>query len=183
MSHHTGSVPNTPRATDWRHASACSRPGVDPDVFHANESDTRSVREARAICASCPSRVPCLTNAYMVDDEWGIHAGLTSRQRNAHLKKADGNITRAVADALGDTTVLLKNLYWQHTQPAGRHRVWTDHRDMVTVRNVTYTVNRLAWIALHGADAVGHVFRTCDVESCVAEACLMDRTARKAAVV
>jgi hypothetical protein len=181
MSHYSGSVPDPERTPNWLDASACSQPGVDPDLFHANESDTRALREARAICAGCPSRVPCLTNAYEQYDQWGIHAGLTHRQRNTYLKKAGGNITRAVADALSDTRVLLKNLYWQHSEPRGRHRVWTDHRDIVTVRNVAYTISRLAWIALHGTDASGHVIRTCDVDGCIAEACLADRTARKAA--
>ena len=176
---YTGSVPESERAVDWRDNAACTQPGIDPEVFHATEAERAAVQEARAICARCPSRIPCLTNAYTQNDQWGIHAGLTYRQRKAQLKKAGGNITRAVADALDDTTVLLKNLYWQHTEARGRHRVWTDHRDWMNVRGKPYTVNQLAWIALHGAVANGHVTRTCEVDGCVAAGCLADRTARK----
>ncbi|MGY5048253.1 WhiB family transcriptional regulator [Streptomyces sp. 900105755] len=181
MTHHTGSIPDTHRATDWRDNSACSQRGVDPDVFHATEADHAALREARAVCAGCPTRVACLTSAYQEHDEWGIRAGLTPRQRKIILKKADRNITRAVADALGDPTVLLKNLYWQHTQQAGRHRVWTDHRDWVNVRGKPFTVNQLAWRAIHGFAPEGHVVRTCEVDKCVADACLADDVTRKQA--
>ncbi|WP_435279286.1 WhiB family transcriptional regulator [Streptomyces sp. 1222.5] len=181
MSLNTGSVTDRRRATDWQDTAACARPNINVEVFHAREGDKPSVTQARSICGHCPSRIACLTTAFTEGDQWGIRAGLTPRQRTAHLKKANGNITRAVADALNDTAVLLKNLYWQHTETRGRHRVWLDHRDWVNVRGKPYTINRLAWIALNGHDPHGHVTRTCNVERCIAQGCLTDGTTRKQA--
>lgn len=182
MTHYEGSVPETQRKTDWRDNAACVAPGVDPDIFHAGDRNTLATGQARTICDGCPSRVPCLTNAYNEGDEWGIYAGLTPRQRRAALRKAEGNVARAVADVLNDTTVLLHNIYFHHIRAiAGGHVLWTDTRQFINVRNKPYTVHQVAWIALHGTQPMGHVQRACDVEGCVAKACLTDRWMRNRA--
>jgi len=167
--------------TEWKRSAACATPAVDPDLFHAGERDPQAVKQARTICNRCTQRTACLTAAYKEDDEWGIRAGLTPRQRAANLRKADGNIARAVADALESTPLLLQQIYRHHAQPApDGHVLWTDHRHWVNVRGTPYTVHRLAWIALHGVEPVGSVTRSCQVEGCVAKGCLVDRRARSA---
>lgn len=165
---------------DWRAHAACI--GEDAELFHAGERDPRAVEQARAICNRCTVRTGCLMAAYAEEDEYGLRAGLTPRQRSAFLRKADGNVARAVADALENTALLLRQIYLHHARPAGDgHVLWTDTRHFINVRSKPYTVHKLAWIALHGVEPVGHVTRVCGVEGCVAEGCLADRRGRDAA--
>lgn len=172
------SVPDSLRSTAWQDAAACRT--EDPELFYASERDPRGVEAAREICGRCPSRTGCLTAAYQEGDTWAIRGGLTNRQRGALLRKHGGNITRAVADALEDTALLLREIYTHHAQPSdGGHVMWTDHRHAITVRGKPYTVHQIAWQALHGRPPVGHVQRSCAVEGCVAQGCLTDRPMRE----
>ena len=177
MTHYSGSIPTTPRKPNWRDNAACI--GANPELFHAGERDPHATEEARTICGRCTVRTACLIAAYQEDDQHGLRAGLTHRQRNTYLRKAEGDITRAVAEALETTAILLQQIYRHHAKPApGGHMVWTDHRHLVTVRGVPYTPARLAWIAFHGTEPIGQVKRACQVEGCVAKACLTDRWMR-----
>ncbi|GAA2279291.1 hypothetical protein GCM10010149_23780 [Nonomuraea roseoviolacea subsp. roseoviolacea] len=51
-----------------------------PDAFTDEPADVREEREARAkaVCASCPARVPCLLYAMAIKPRVGVWAGLTS---------------------------------------------------------------------------------------------------------
>lgn len=167
------------RTADWLAAAACAAKTVDANLFHAGERDPEATAKARAVCNRCPSRTPCLLAAYAEGDEWSVRAGLTPRQRAAVLRKADGNVARAVTDALENTLFLLQQIYRRHAKPAGGgHMVWSDTRNWISVRQQPYTVHQLAWEALHGTKPFGHVQRSCDVEGCVAKACLTDRWMR-----
>lgn len=177
MTNYNAGALSTRRAPDWRGRAACI--GENPEVFHAGERDPEAVKAARGICNRCPVRTACLLAAYTEGDQWAIRASLTPRQRNAHLKKADGNIARAVADALETTAILLQQIYRHHAKPThGGHVVWTDHRKWINVRHKPYTVHQLAWIAHHGTEPIGHVQRACDTEGCVAKTCLTDKWMR-----
>lgn len=168
--------------TNWKTSAACASKDVNPDIFHAGERHPDAVKQARAVCNGCPVRTPCLLSAYHESDEHGIRAGLTPRQRNAHLRKAGGSITRAVTEALESTAVVLRSIFLNHAQPTGDgHVVWTDQRHWINVRGTPYTVNRIAWVAHYGVESIGQVHRTCDVEGCVAKDCLTNRRARTAA--
>lgn len=165
---------------NWRRKAACA--GKDGDLFYAGEREPKAVQEARSICTPCPVRTACLTAAYVEGDEWSIRAGTTPRQRNAFLRKNDGNVARAVSDALETTMVVLQQLYRRHTRPVeGGHMVWTDTRVCITVRKVAYTPQRIAWIAFYGVDPVGQVRPSCEVEGCVAQGCLTNRWMRELA--
>jgi len=178
----TRSIPDTPRAASWADTAACR--SEDPDLFHAGERDPKAMEEARSICNRCPSRAGCLTAAYQEGDDWGVRGGLTPRQRRAALRKANGDITQAVAEATGDATALLRRIYSHHARPDGDGHVrWTDHRHQISVRNTVYTPNQLAFQAHYGRPPVGHVERVCDVERCVARACLADRPMRERAAI
>ncbi|WP_406417955.1 WhiB family transcriptional regulator [Streptomyces sp. NBC_01614] len=163
--------------SNWATAAACF--GEDPELFHAGERDPGAIKQARDICNRCSVRTACLIAAYQEGDEHALRAGLTSRQRRSHLRKADGNVARAVANALEATPVVLREIYHLHAQPAGDgHVLWTDHRHVINVRGTPYTVTRLAWVALYGGEPIGSVQRACRVDMCVAQPCLTDRRMR-----
>ncbi|MFJ2000302.1 WhiB family transcriptional regulator [Streptomyces chartreusis] len=158
---------------NWTKAAACV--GEDPELFHAGERNPGAVEQARLICNRCPVRTACLIAAYREDDRHGLRAGLTPRQRRAHLRKTGGNVPQAVALALQSTGVVLRQIYRHHAKPAdGGHVLWTDHRHVINVRGVPYTPTRIAWIAHHGAEPIGSVQRACALDMCVAKACLTD---------
>ena len=64
---------------------ACTRPGVDPSIFTSEEDDQQAVTAARAVCCSCPVRVPCRLYAYDANP-YGVYAGETQTERTANLK-------------------------------------------------------------------------------------------------
>jgi WhiB family transcriptional regulator, redox-sensing transcriptional regulator len=64
---------------------ACAEPGVDPSIFTSEEDDQRAVAAARAVCWSCPVRLPCRRYAYAVNP-YGVYAGETQSERVANLK-------------------------------------------------------------------------------------------------
>lgn len=176
---YTGSTPDTEPARDWKRRAACAAQGIDADLFHAGERNPHATEQARSICNGCPVKTACLIAAYAEGDEWAVRAGLTYRQRKTALRKAGGNVARAVTDALETVTVVLQQIYRHHAQPAaGGHMVWTDSRAWVNVRGIPYTTHRIAWLALYGTEPIGNVQRVCDVEGCVAKGCLTDRWMR-----
>ena len=62
---------------DWREAAACR--GADVDTFFpVTEEDAGA---ARAICATCPVREPCLEFALAVRQLEGVWGGLTDTER------------------------------------------------------------------------------------------------------
>lgn len=79
----------------WRHAAACA--GTDPDIFYPVPETPPGRRpaqpkpdyyeQARAICAKCPVRDQCLTEAMAEESgqgsfsRWGMRGGLTPRER------------------------------------------------------------------------------------------------------
>ena len=69
-------------STSWQHAARCR--GIDPDVFHPQSDEEAD--EAKAICASCPVREPCLEYALVVREKLGVWGGLTERERRRVLR-------------------------------------------------------------------------------------------------
>ena len=67
---------------------ACAQAGVDPSIFTSEEDDQRAVAAARAVCWSCPVRLPCRGYAYAVNP-YGVYAGETQSERVANLKVRD----------------------------------------------------------------------------------------------
>ena len=64
---------------------ACAQAGVDPSIFTSEEDDQRTVTAARAVCWSCPVRLPCRRYAYAANP-YGVYAGETQSERVANLK-------------------------------------------------------------------------------------------------
>jgi WhiB family redox-sensing transcriptional regulator len=78
--------------TDWRLDAACLG---NWKPFHAPHYERgpavhRRVQEAKAICATCPVRTPCLELALDTYDRHGIYGGTTARERRALAKTRNG---------------------------------------------------------------------------------------------
>jgi WhiB family transcriptional regulator, redox-sensing transcriptional regulator len=68
--------------TPWEELAACR--GADPELFFPVSSTGPSlvqIREAKAICAACPVRQPCLAYALDTRQEFGIWGGLDEQER------------------------------------------------------------------------------------------------------
>jgi WhiB family redox-sensing transcriptional regulator len=71
-----------PAATGWREEAAC-RP-ADPELFFPIGSVGQAKAEilrAKAVCAACPVRRPCLTYALTTGQEFGIWGGRDENER------------------------------------------------------------------------------------------------------
>ena len=67
----------------WRQHAACR--GVDPDIFYpASEEDAEP---AKAICAQCPVRQPCLEYALTNRERDGVWGGATEKERRRMLRQ------------------------------------------------------------------------------------------------
>jgi WhiB family redox-sensing transcriptional regulator len=70
---------------DWRLDAACAQ--VDPELFFPETGQVPQVAQAKAVCAGCVVRGPCLEVALhglqARDDHTGIFAGTTARERVA----------------------------------------------------------------------------------------------------
>jgi WhiB family redox-sensing transcriptional regulator len=62
---------------DWRLEAACR--GVDPDLFYPGRGV--STGPAKATCATCAVREPCLDFALSTNEKFGIWGGQSERQR------------------------------------------------------------------------------------------------------
>jgi WhiB family transcriptional regulator, redox-sensing transcriptional regulator len=73
---------------DWRAAGACAQ--ADPDLFFPISSTGRALGQfakAKAICAACPVRRPCLEFALENDLVYGIWGGTTPAERQARRRE------------------------------------------------------------------------------------------------
>jgi hypothetical protein len=59
--------------------AACTRPGIDPELFFPDEQYSASVSQAREVCLTCPVRARCLE--LFGDLPYGIVGGLTASER------------------------------------------------------------------------------------------------------
>lgn len=69
--------------TSWRQRAACL--GADPGIFHpANDEEADA---AKAICAGCEVRQPCLEEALAAREPEGIWGGTTALERRRILRR------------------------------------------------------------------------------------------------
>ena len=67
-------------AQPWRKRAACA--GLDPDLFFpAKNSGQGAAEDARRVCASCPVREDCLTDALDTFDHFGVRGGMSPKER------------------------------------------------------------------------------------------------------
>ena len=69
----------------WRDQARCR--GIDPQVFHPPEEDDEAAAQAKAICALCPVREPCLEYAVSTREKEGVWGGMTARERRRLIRQ------------------------------------------------------------------------------------------------
>jgi len=92
----------------WWTDAPCAQ--ADPDAWFPDVGDFAS-RQVLAICRSCPLRRACLAAA-LLQDEYGIWAGTTARDRNAihRLLEAGVSVATVVEFALASPTGTLRGV-------------------------------------------------------------------------
>src|SRR5437763_10056913 len=68
----------------WRESAACRH--ADPELFFPLSRSGRAAaetRQAKAVCAGCPVRLPCLTYALATHQAHGIWGGYDDEERRA----------------------------------------------------------------------------------------------------
>jgi WhiB family redox-sensing transcriptional regulator len=67
----------------WRQRAGCR--GVDPDVFYPASDE--EAEAAKAICAVCPVKEPCLEYALSRRERDGVWGGATERERRRMIRQ------------------------------------------------------------------------------------------------
>jgi WhiB family transcriptional regulator, redox-sensing transcriptional regulator len=67
----------------WRQYARCL--GADPELFHPHADDPADA--AKAICAVCPVREPCLEYAITAREKQGVWGGLTEKERRRLIRQ------------------------------------------------------------------------------------------------
>lgn len=67
----------------WRQHGACR--GTDPDIFYPVTDE--EAEEAKAICATCPVREPCLEYALATRERDGVWGGASERERRRMIRQ------------------------------------------------------------------------------------------------
>ena len=67
----------------WRQKAACK--GVDPEIFYPVSEEEADV--AKAICAECAVRQPCLEYALANRERDGVWGGATEKERRRILRQ------------------------------------------------------------------------------------------------
>ncbi len=69
----------------WRKRAACR--GIDVEVFYTMTEDEADAAPAKAICAECPVRQPCLEHALTHREREGVWGGASERERRRILRQ------------------------------------------------------------------------------------------------
>lgn len=169
---------------DWRAQAACL--GSEDAMFP--DSQTDAIATAKAICGPCPVKEFCLQAA--LDEErgasakyrFGIRGACTPSQR--HHADEDRLTAAQVLNRQHLRTVptgdLLKHLYDTNTTLSGDgHLIWTGTFPSLSVRDMRFTVGRLAFQVGVGREPDGQVQRSCDRYRCVLPGHLTDGVMRE----
>lgn len=69
----------------WRKRAACR--GIDVEVFYPMTEEEADAAPAKAICAECPVRQPCLEHALTHREREGVWGGASERERRRILRQ------------------------------------------------------------------------------------------------
>jgi WhiB family redox-sensing transcriptional regulator len=72
-----------PTTQGWRQYARCL--GADPDLFYPVSDDAGEA--AKAICAVCPVREPCLEYAVTAREKEGVWGGRTEKERRRLIRQ------------------------------------------------------------------------------------------------
>ena len=67
---------------NWRESANCAT--TDPELFFPHKGG--SGQAARTICSMCPVQTECLTAALLEDNQQGIRAGTSARERRRMMQ-------------------------------------------------------------------------------------------------
>jgi WhiB family redox-sensing transcriptional regulator len=70
-------------SSSWRQHAACR--GLDPDIFYPPSDEEAA--EAKAVCAQCAVRQPCLEHALTSRERDGVWGGATERERRRMIRQ------------------------------------------------------------------------------------------------
>ena len=70
---------------NWRQYARCL--GADPEVFYPPSESDEGSEAAKAICAVCPVREPCLEHAITAREKQGVWGGLDERERRRLVRQ------------------------------------------------------------------------------------------------
>lgn len=82
--------------------------GLATDLFFDDDED--AVELAKAVCAGCTVRLPCLLVAFSFNEQHGVFGGLTDRERRSMIRRAGGRapLIRALRRGEGPEAVELE---------------------------------------------------------------------------
>jgi WhiB family redox-sensing transcriptional regulator len=69
----------------WRSSAACR--GLDPQLFYPVTDEEHDAAPAKAVCAVCPVREPCLDHALGSREKEGVWGGATERERRRIIRQ------------------------------------------------------------------------------------------------
>lgn len=160
------------RTTEWTVRAAC----VGYLSLFEREDNT-SLEKARTICATCPLRPRCLTDAMAEEghsDEWrraGVRGGLTPNERARLARRirsaADGQTVPLTAEPQPHARNPHDVLEGRSIHLGGGHREWQGSMP-VAVNGVSYTPRQLAWVVAHGEKPAGRLQKLCAHKGCIA---------------
>lgn len=86
---HVGTIQARWHTTDWRAQAVCSDEEVASLFFPVGVTGAAEVqiREAKAVCMTCPVREECLSFAITTNQEYGIWGGTSEEERRV-LRRA-----------------------------------------------------------------------------------------------
>lgn len=177
---YTGAIPDTmTRPKDWLATAPCKD---DADAMFPG-SNRDDIDYAKSFCRRCPAVERCLQWALETGEEHGVWGGLSEAERRTLQRRALRPIS--IDDYTGtpktrsSTGLTLQQVWDMHTQPEGKHLLWTGPKVINRPQPVgQVTANRLAFYLDRGHWAQGDVKRTCNMRGCVRPAHLNDRVER-----
>ena len=69
----------------WHAKAACQ--GLAPEIFYPTTDDDADAAAAKAVCAECQVREPCLEFALAVREKDGVWGGATERERRRMIRQ------------------------------------------------------------------------------------------------
>ncbi len=69
----------------WHSKAACQ--GLAPEIFYPTTDDDADAAAAKAVCAECQVREPCLEFALAVREKDGVWGGATERERRRMIRQ------------------------------------------------------------------------------------------------
>lgn len=187
MSNYQGSVPDTEPARKWLLKAACAGPDYEGrrDLWFPTPGDQKTAAEAKRVCAICPVRQACLTDALREeggsshDSRHGIRGGYTGRQRRTlyenvrnqrkknRQKATDGRNPGVAAAPLRKSYTTLRALVEDNTKRLVHgHLAWTGPAKP-SFKGQSYNPKQVAFILDRGRQPVGRVLTTCGLPGCV----------------